>query len=44
MLQVPVAIKVQRAQAAGALAAIIVDDGRCTEAFDCGIAGKKTEG
>ena len=38
---VPFAIKVQNAQAAGAEAVIIVDNGGCSETLNCGVLGHK---
>ena len=35
--------KILHAQEAGAIAVLILDDGSCTEDFDCGRMGKKAE-
>jgi hypothetical protein len=29
---------------AGAVGVIVIDDGRCTEDFDCGVLGRKADG
>jgi len=41
---VPIVYKVRRAQAAGAKAVVIVDDGDCDASFDCRIMGKRAAG
>ena len=41
---VPIVSKVQRAQAAGAKAVVIVDDGDCDTSYNCRIMGRRAEG
>ena len=42
--EVPLATKVRRAQEAGAVGIVIVDDGGCTEQYDCGVLGAQRNG
>ena len=37
-------MKVQRAQAAGATAVVIVDNGGCNEQYECGVLGDRSNG
>merc|ERR1712232_80430 len=41
---IPLVDKVRNLQIAGAIACIIVDNGICTESFECGQSGSKSSG
>ena len=42
--QVPLVVKVQRAQAAGAIGVVIVDNGGCNDEYECGVLGERSSG